>query len=43
MMATAKTVTAAASKVSWRQLKGMKWVMYEANHPGNQPFVIGFG
>mmetsp|Transcript_12083 Transcript_12083/g.17425 ORF Transcript_12083/g.17425 Transcript_12083/m.17425 type:complete len:80 (-) Transcript_12083:748-987(-) len=42
MTAASKTIVA-ASKVPWRQLKGMNWVMYEAKHPGNQPFVIGFG
>lgn len=28
---------------TWRQMSGMKLVAHELNHPGNKPFVIGFG
>jgi hypothetical protein len=32
-----------ATRTTWRQMKGMQLVMHELNHPGNKPFVIGFG
>jgi hypothetical protein len=32
-----------ATRNTWRQMKGMQLVMHELNHPGNKPFVIGFG
>jgi hypothetical protein len=33
----------AATHKTWRQMKGMQLFMHEINHPGNKPFVIGFG
>eukprot|EP00522_Entomoneis_paludosa_P014690 CAMPEP_0172445804 /NCGR_PEP_ID=MMETSP1065-20121228/5587_1 /TAXON_ID=265537 /ORGANISM="Amphiprora paludosa, Strain CCMP125" /LENGTH=78 /DNA_ID=CAMNT_0013196789 /DNA_START=567 /DNA_END=803 /DNA_ORIENTATION=+ len=33
----------AATHKTWRQMKGMERVMYEVQHKGNYPFVIGFG
>ena len=33
----------AATHKTWRQMSGMKLFMHEINHPGNKPFVIGFG
>jgi hypothetical protein len=27
---------------TWRQMKGMQLALHEINHPGNQPFMIGF-
>lgn len=32
-----------ATRTTWRQMKGMQLVMHELNHPGNRPFVMGFG
>jgi hypothetical protein len=32
-----------ATHTSWRQMKGMQLMMHELNHPGNKPFVMGFG
>ena len=32
----------AATHSSWRQMKGIQRVMFEMNHPGNKPFLIGF-
>lgn len=38
-----RTAHRAATHKSWRQMKGLEWALYELNHPGNKPFVIGFG
>merc|ERR1712232_273105 len=32
-----------ATHKSWRQMKGVQRIMYEVNHPGNFPFVVGLG
>lgn len=32
-----------ATHNTWRQMSGMKLAVHEINHPGNKPFVIGFG
>lgn len=34
---------ARSQRQSWRQMKGLQLMMHEINHPGNKPFVIGFG